>query len=307
MKQTKPFVPRQAQNIYLKKGNLNLLNKKIFTSLSLSVRSPATAGRRRIKGRSLTKVKQVGLFILFLGICFLKIPKILPKIFGQSFDSSSYHIDWGNFNMTSGKKTSTNYQLTDTVGQNAPGKFTNSGFIVKSGFQYIYDSLEKFSFSISDLDLDFGSLTPNIGSTQTNIITITTPSGKGYEILAIANHPLQTINSITIPDTNCDSSCSISTSDIWTQSSKYGFGFNAIGINSSGVVTNIGTSAYFSDSTYYRPFATTSRNESPQVIMSENSPVKDRLARITYKVNISQNQSSGDYENLINLIAIPKY
>lgn len=247
------------------------------------------------------------LFFLFLGICFLEIPKILPKIFGQSFTSSSYNIDWGNFNMTSGKKSSTNYQLTDTVGQNAPGKFTSSGFTVKAGFQYIYDSMEKFSFSIDDLSIDFGSLSPSVGTSQSNTITITTPSGKGYEILAIANKPFSNINSGTIPDTNCNSGCSISSSGIWTNNSSYGFGFNAIGINSSSVATNIGTSTYFPNSTYYRPFAATSRGESPQVIMSENSPVKDRSAKITYKINISTYQPSGDYENLINLIAIPKY
>jgi hypothetical protein len=112
-----------------------------------------------IKGGSLAKAKQVGLFLLFIFL-FTK------KINAQTFDSSSYHIDWGNFNMTSGKKTSATYTLTDTVGQNAPGKFTNTGFVVKSGFQYIYDSLEKFSFSISDIDLPFGTLTPNITDTK---------------------------------------------------------------------------------------------------------------------------------------------
>ena len=250
--------------------------------------------------------------VLFLNLvsCFLILALgfLFPqKTESQSFDSSSYHIDWGNFNMTSGRKNSTNYQLTDTVGQNAPGKFTSSGFTVKAGFQYIYDSMEKFSFSISDLSIDFGSLAPSVGTTQSNTITITTPSGKGYEILAIADRPLSTISSQTIPDTNCDSGCSISSSGTWVDNNRYGFGFNAIGINSSGVATNIGTSFYFPNSNYYRPFAASSKSENPQTIMSENSPAKNRSAKITYKVNISTYQSSGDYQNLINFIAIPKY
>jgi hypothetical protein len=244
------------------------------------------------------------LITLILGFIFQFQTK---SLLAQSFDSASYHIDWGNFNMTSGKKTSTNYQLTDTVGQNAPGKFTSAGYTVKSGFQYIYDTLEKFSFSISDISIDFGSLTPNVGSTQSNTISITTPSGHGYQIMAIANKPLSSISSSTIPDTNCDTSCSISSSGVWSSSSRYGFGFNAIGINSSGVATNIGTSSYFTNSTYFQPFAATSRSESPQVIMSEDTQVKNHSARITYKINISNNQPAGNYENLINLIAIPKY
>jgi hypothetical protein len=240
-------------------------------------------------------------FILFFIFSFPE------KIKSQSFTSPTYNIEFGNFNMTSGKKNSPSYTLTDTVGQNAPGKFTNTGYVVKAGFQYIYDTLEKFSFSISDLDLPFGSLTPNIGSTQTNIITITTPSGHGYEILAIANHPLL-VNNYTIPDTSCNSNdCTKTTSAPWTLSTAYGFGFNALGINSSGTVTNIGTSNYFTDSTYYRPFASLSKNDLPQVFMSEDTRVKEHSAKITYKINISQNQASGTYSNLINLIAIPKY
>jgi hypothetical protein len=234
-------------------------------------------------------------WILFCFIFFIICSK---TSLAQTFDSASYHIDWGNFNMTSGKKTSDNYQLTDTVGQNAPGKFTSTGYTVKAGFQYIYDSMEKFSFTISDIDLDFGSLAPNVGSTQTNTVTITTPSGKGYEILAIANHQLQTINSSTIPNTSCDTSCSISTSDVWTQSNKHGFGFNA---------TGDGTSSYFTDSTYYRPFASTFQGQQPIIFMSENSAVTDHSALITYKINISPYQPAGTYQNLINLIAIPKY
>jgi hypothetical protein len=258
---------------------------KTDKSLSPSGLLPLTKGRLKF---------WILFCFIFSIICHLKSNISLA----QTFDSASYHIDFGNFNMTSGKKTSSNYQLTDTVGQNAPGKFTNSGFVVKAGFQYIYDSIQKFSFAISDIDLDFGSLTPNVGSTQTNTVTITTPSGKGYEILAIANHQLQTISSSTIPNTNCDTSCSISNSDVWTQSNKYGFGFNASGN---------GTSAYFTDSTYFRPFADSSQGDQPITFMSENSAVTDHSALITYKINISPYQSAGFYENFINLIAIPKY
>ena len=248
----------------------------------------------KLTNRQMTTIK-----ILLLIISLPVIYHLASNIsFAQTFDSASYHIDWGNFNMTSGKKSSTNYQLTDTVGQNAPGKFTSAGYTVKAGFQYIYDTFNQFSFTISDLDLNFGSLTPNIGSTQTNTITISTPSGNGYEILAIANHPLQTISSSTIPDTNCDSGCSISTSGIWTQSTSHGFGFNA---------TGDGTSAYFTDSTYYRPFAATSQGNQPITFMSENSSVSEHSATITYKINISNYQPAGTYQNLINLIAIPKY
>lgn len=232
---------------------------------------------------------------------------VVQKSNAQEFTSPNYYIQFGNFNMTSGKKNSPSYTLTDTVGQNAPGRFANNGYVVKAGFQYIYDTFEKFSFSINNIDLVFGSISPNIGSTQSNIITITSPSGKGYEILAIASHPLLNTN-YTIPDTSCNSNnCTKSSSAPWTLSTAYGFGFNALGINASGAVTNIGTSNYFTNGNYFRPFPNQTNNDSPQVFMSENNRVKNRQAKITYKVNISPNQASGNYSNLINLIAIPKY
>jgi hypothetical protein len=256
--------------------------------------------------------KQVIYYFSFsvLILCFSFLgPKIVNQISAQTFSSPSYKIQWGNFNMTSGKKTSPNYTLTDTVGQNAPGQFDSAGYVLKSGAQYAYENQVKFSFKIDDLNIDFGVISPNIGSTDSNVITVSTPSGKGYEILAREDHPLTSFfGNHTIPDTKCDSgTCSESTSGVWTGSSAYGFGFNAIGINDSGVATNVGTSAYFPNSTYFRQFANASASEINQVIMSENNQVKEHSAKITYRVVIGPNQSSGEYQNTINFIAVPKY
>ena len=250
---------------------------------------------------------------LFLGVWLLVITQIFPirKIQAQSFSSSSYKINWGNFNMTSGKKSSATYQLTDTVGQNAPGQFDNTGYIVKAGFQYIYDTIYHFSFQIDDLSIDLGTLSAGSTSTDTNTITITSPSGQGYQIMTHQNHPLAINNSgTTIPDTTCDNgTCTESQSDTWANSSIYGFGFNTIGINNSGVATHVGTSAYFANQNYYRQFADYSASppEENQIVMSEDSPVQNRQARVTYKTNISSIQTAGDYQNAITFTAIPKY
>lgn len=234
---------------------------------------------------------------LFLSTIYDRTSKIA---FAQIFDSASYHIDFGNFNMTSGSKRSPNYRLTDTVGQNAPGQYDKNGYTIKAGFQYIYQQNTPFSFEISNLDLEFGSLTPNVGSTVTNTLTINSPLSFGYEILAIADHPLTTIgdNSV-IPDTKCDTNvCSDSISGPWTESSTYGFGFNASGV---------GASSYFTDSTEFRRFANASLNETPKTIVSETTKAIDHSALITYKINISPNQAAGTYQNSINFIAVPKY
>jgi len=242
---------------------------------------------------------KIKLFIFLILILIKNL--LLPKVsFSQSFTSPGYKIDFGNFNMTGGKKTSTTYTLTDSVGQNSPGQYDNTGYTVKAGFQYIYDKNIPLSFSISDLDLNFGILVPNIGSTITNTLTISTPTAHGYDIMAIANHPLRTIGSnSTLPDTKCDSgTCSDSISGIWTSSSAYGFGFNTIGV---------GTSNYFTNNTYFRQFADASIGETAKIIMSENIPVENHSSIVTYKINISAMQPAGTYQNSINYIAVPKY
>lgn len=212
--------------------------------------------------------------------------------------------------MTSGGKTSPSFNLTDTVGQNAPGQYDNigNGLQIKSGFQYIYDITLPFTFKISSLAINFGNLVPSVGTTASHNITITTPSTRGYEVLAAENHPLQISPTQKIIDTLGDNNlCSQSNSDTWINDTTYGFGFNALGINSSGVVTGVGTSQYFTNATYYRQFADASSSESPQVIMSESNRTTSSSARITYKVNISSVQTAGNYENAITFIAIPKY
>jgi hypothetical protein len=222
------------------------------------------------------------------------------QIHAQHFSSPSYFIDWGNFNITSGRKYSSNYQLTDTVGQNAPGLSQKIGGLkVKAGFQYIYDTFTTLSFTIDKLNVNFGTLVPGIGSTDTNILTITTPSGHGYQITASENHPLWINSSTYIPNTKCDlNDCTASFSTQWINNDSYGFGFN---------VTGIGASAYFHDSSYFRPFADLSNNENPVIIASENIPVKNRQNIINYRVLISSLQPAGSYQNYITYTLVPKY
>lgn len=243
--------------------------------------------------------------LLFLFLLIFPSP-----CFAQTFDSDSYHIDRGNFNMTGGKKDSANYQLTDTVGQNAPGQFDTDGYVIKSGFQYIYDSLFRFSFAISSLNINFGSLVPNVSSMDTNTITISSPGISGYQVLIQENHPLAVNSSTQISNTKCDdSNCTLNLASPWVNDDTYGFGYNVIGVNQSGAVTNVGTSNYFTNPTYFRPFADKSAvpSEISAVIMSEDQPVNKHSARITYKVNIPIDQAAGNYQNAITFIAVPKY
>ena len=220
----------------------------------------------------------------------------------QSMQSPSYEIQMGNFNMTSGEKASTSYNVTDTVGQTGAGLFGSLGgstYVVGSGFQYIYPFLE-FSFSISKLDIDLGTLSTNSFNTDTHTLTVTSPGANGYQVYASAAHPLQLPDaSATIPDTTCDAgTCTYTTAGVWTNTSIPGFGFNVSGHD---------VASDFTNSTYFRQFADRSNSEAQQVIMTKNSQATARVATVTYQAGISGNQTAGTYQTNISFVAVPSY
>ena len=222
---------------------------------------------------------------------------MVKQVGAETMSSESYKIIFGNFNITAGTKTSSSYTLTDTVGQTAAGEFNSSGYTVKAGFQYLY-ALYDFSFSISDLSIDFGSLTPGTPATATNVLTVSAP-GVGYAVSVFENHPLESENGDQIPDTTCDDgSCTEAQAAPWTLNTTYGFGFNLSGDD---------VASDFVNGNYFRQFANQAGGESPQVIMSSSQAGKNRQATVTYKVNIGGDQAAGDYSNYLVFVATPSY
>ncbi|MEI8232807.1 MAG: hypothetical protein WCG44_03620 [bacterium] len=214
-----------------------------------------------------------------------------------SLDSDNYKIRLGNFNMTSGSKSSASYKLTDTVGQIAAEFFSSTGYHVKAGFQYIY-TLYDFSFTISTLAINLGTLTPNIFSFATNTLTVTAP-GQGYSVSAYEINRLKNTAGDTIPDTICDSGpCTESSATVWTTPTNNGFGYNASG---NDVATD------FVDPTYFRPFPDFSASEPAATIMTRSTAGRNRVATITYQVSPSSAQAAGDYSTEIIYIATPVY
>lgn len=202
----------------------------------------------------------------------------------------------GNFNMTSGTKSSAGYSLTDTVGQTAAGLFSSAGYFVKAGFQYLY-TLYPFSFEISDLAIDLGSLTPNDFKSDTNTLTVSAP-GQGY---SVSTYEINRLKSGTnyIADTGCNSgSCTQDNADVWDNTAALGFGYNAAGDD---------VTSDFEGPTYFRPFPDLSLGDSPQAVMTTAAAGKSRTATVTYKVNIGGSQAAGDYTTQIIYIATPVY
>ncbi len=224
---------------------------------------------------------------------------VLSTVHGQErIESPNYRIIFPNLNSGAGIPTSSNYRLDSSLGQNAAGEFSSSGYRVKSGFQYIH-SIIPFSFSISDIQKDFGVLVPNTPSTQTSTLTVSAGGAGGYSVKARENNPLSvTTGADIIIDTLCDTSCSETAAAIWTSTTKYGFGFNMSGDD---------VAPDFTDATYYRQFADNSNSEAQATIMSSGNVGEGRTATITYKINISAVQPAGVYQNIITFTAIPSY
>ncbi len=183
--------------------------------------------------------------------------------------------------------------------------YQKNGYLVRQGFANI-SSAVPFSFSISDLTIDFGILSPGVPATQSNRLTIATGSLGGYQIAALENHPLKLDqdSDVTIPNTPCDSkNCNEQKAEAWINNSSYGFGFHPSGNN---------TPSDFIGKNYYRQFADLEKGEKPQIISDEtftsnNPPSQTKTITIVYKTNISKQQKAGRYENEITFIALPKY
>ncbi len=250
-------------------------------------------------------MKKNNFFVLFLYI-FIILREIfswelIRAAYAIDMESSLYKIKFGTIDIAGGKKQSNNYSLSDSIGQIAANQFNSSGYIIKAGFQYLY-SIYPFSFSISQTRINFGTIVPNNPQTEQTVLTVSNPSTHGYQVTAIEEGPMRTLNGgSSIPDTSCDGggdTCNETLAKPWTLTSAYGFGYNMSG---SDIPSD------FINSNYYRPFPDHLNSESPAVVMTSNNVGKNRQATVTFKINISPVQPAGSYQTIINFVATPTY
>ncbi len=235
------------------------------------------------------------LTVFALGSFFLSAEKISAQ---ATIESPNYKIQMPNFNSGAGIPSSSGYKLDTTIGQTAPGLYSSTGYLVRSGFQYIH-SIIPFSFSMSNYLINFGTLVPGSPSTLTSTLTVSSGGAGGYKVTTRETGTLQTDGGQSIPDTTCDSgTCSEGVAGVWAQATTYGFGYNMSGND---------IPADFVNSTYYRHFANASLGQTDQIVMSSANVGTGRTATMTYKVNISGVQPAGSYRNKILFTAIPSF
>ena len=217
------------------------------------------------------KKHQVIIALIFTISLFI----LSTPVIAQNISPELYRFKFTNLNSISGAPFASSSAIINNL-INKKNFSLNLDHYLKPGFSYIF-TITPFIFTISDISINFNTLAPNTPSIQTNKLTISQNTIGGYSIALLANQPLTMKNSsITIPDIH---------PNIWKNNSTYGFGYS------------------IADNNYFNPFPYTS----PQTIISSNNLNSTETTQVTYKVNISNSQSIGDYENIINFIATPIY
>ncbi|MBM3283681.1 hypothetical protein FJY90_05565 [Candidatus Gottesmanbacteria bacterium] len=236
------------------------------------------------------------IFRIFLFIfCFTSFG-FIGKVLAQEMKSQNFKIQQGNFNITSGNKASTNFKLSDVVGQTAAVLFSSKGYLIQSG--YLNGAMgEVFSFSVIPVAVDFGDLSPNTPVEKTIKLTISNGNVPGYTVKVSANQPLSTSVGAEIVDTVCDGPavCSAAAAAAWVKNTSYGFGYRIVGKT---------VPADFAKEGFFRPFPAIRRNEQPMTVMQTQAKKVTDQATVTLKVNVGPNQPVGQYRNTVSFTAM---
>jgi len=253
---------------------------------------------------------------------------VIPKTsFAINMQSSQYRVQFGTVDSGGGKMTDAldnSYQLSSSIGQTAAKEFQSNGYVIKAGFQYIYSRVP-FSFSLSNIKVDLGSLLPNNPSTGPITLKVSFGGAGQYIVTARADSPLTAMQGTgTISFTGCNGgadTCTITTAKLWDNPNTYGFGYSMTGQD---VPTD------FVSSSYYRPFANRLTAETPATIMQSGNVTADitptpaipytpapvltgtprrttHQAVITMKANISGLQGAGTYITVVRFLATPSF
>jgi hypothetical protein len=259
-----------------------------------------------------------------LFICLFVYSK---DVFAINMRSDEYRIQFGKVDSGGGKMTDPvddSYTLTSSIGQEAAKEFQSTGYIVKSGFQYIYSRVP-FTFYLSTIRVDLGTLLPNTPATGAITLKVSFGGAGQYIVTARADSPLTEIQGTdTISFTGCDGgidTCTITNAKLWTSSSAYGFGY---GMTGQDIPTD------FINNTYFRPFANRLIAEDAATIMQSSNVTADitptpavpftpapvltgvprtttHQAVITMKANISGLQPAGTYATVVRFLATPSF
>ena len=231
------------------------------------------------------------IFFLLIIFHFSLFTFHLASAEAQTMSNNNYVLQYGSLNPVAGSSANNSFRLESRLGgTNGP---PNPAIPKASPKQE-----EALSFEISELFIDFGTLSATNPVIRTNNISVLSPFGS-YEVLAYEDHELKSLLNNTIPNTTCDQgTCSSDFGGSWESTLAYGFGYRCDN------KTEYDCDSDFKTSSFYRQF---SKDKGGKSIMKGVSNFKPKESQITYKINISTSQPQEAYNTVIHYLLIPGY
>lgn len=209
--------------------------------------------------------------------------------FCLAMSSTNYKIDADVIGVAGGEGISTNYKLTDTLGEPVIGIGQSASYQLQAGFWYMVNYI--ISLQVDSNTVNLGTLTPGTPVTGQSVLTVTTDSWGGYDLLASQNQEMTHTDTVTtIPNYSCD----ITTPCLW---SGTGLGFSVT--SGTGVEAKWGTTPNFKYA--YFPLADTIFHEKTGYTGGGGD-----ITTVGYKLDTPATQRSGNYSNIITYTAMTK-
>ncbi len=197
--------------------------------------------------------------------------------------SANYQINADVLSGGGNLGSSSNYTLTDTVGENVIGQGSSTNYVLKDGFWQMVNTY--LIVSIDSALVDLGALTPGTPVTGQSQLSVTTDAWNGYSLSIEKNHRLRHTNGT---DEIPDHAGTIAAPLAWSAPNTIGLGFSVAsgtdvaakwgaGTKFAAIPTNVAT--LFHARTGYRSPADTTT--------------------IGYKLDVPSTQRSGDYDAVV--------
>lgn len=241
---------------------------------------------------------------LFLILCISVLISyfiVRSSALAQTMENGLYEIQEGDVSSFSFDSLISN--PTVYTSPSKPGEFSGENYTVRAGNNYDPNNTP-LTFSVSNMKVDFGSLSPTNPVSRISNLRVTNNSSYSYKVIASENNQLTEVKTgAKIPDTTCDDGkCNQNQAGKWDSTLSYGFGYRCEGDELACIYGD----ESFDAPNFYKQFPDSSLDESASTILSQGSGTGQQVT-VTYKMNISSSQPQGFYLNTVTYLLIPSY
>jgi len=175
-------------------------------------------------------------------------------------------------------------------------------YTIEIGFPYAKNQLPYVAGVTTDL-VSFGNLIPGEAIKRTLQYQIEANSLAGYTVYTQENYALTSKNATTINDTKCDTGqCTQEIADEWKNPLTYGFGYRCDSLKGMGC-----SEGFLNSDQDFKQFPSALEKEDPVATIDSYLLGTNYYYQLTYKVNISPNQTGLSYQNISKYILLSYY